>query len=198
MFLAPLVERGFFDRETIFVLDVGFGLGVNALCYFDYFLEGRCGTSTGGYIGPPLRIISIENNPELLKINYTRAHVGDNQISDAALLLLERYKSLQKISEKNISAELILKDANAALGDLILQKQKFDIVMQDPFSPKNNPECWSADYFSNLAKVVRKGGVVLSYSVARLVCEALKSAGFAVEKIPGFGQKREQLFAVRL
>ncbi len=200
VFLKPLAARGFFDREMISVLDVGFGLGVNALCYFDYFLacnEKGGGTSRTGGVTPPLRFVSIENDSELLKINYAREHVGDNQISDAALLLLAKYKADLKLREQNISAEILLKNADAALDDLISQNQKFDVVMQDPFSPKNNPECWSPEYFSSLAKVVREGGVVLSYSVARSVCDALKSAGFVVQKIPGFGQKREQLFAVK-
>ena len=75
----------------------------------------------------------------------------------------------------------------------------FDFVWQDPFSPAKNPSMWGAGWFSELADVVRQeGGVLMTYSVARPVREALVAAGWRVEKIPTTTRKKNWLRAFRL
>jgi hypothetical protein len=73
----------------------------------------------------------------------------------------------------------------------------FDFVWQDPFSPRKNPTMWSAEWFRRVRAAAAPGCVVVTYSVARAVREALAEAGWQVAKIPtGTGRKRHWLRAL--
>ena len=72
---------------------------------------------------------------------------------------------------------------------------KADAIYQDPFSPRSNPELWSAEWFSLLKQLGHLQTVLATYSSASRVQAALSSAGWRVEKCPGFAGKRESLQA---
>ncbi|MCP5357490.1 MAG: bifunctional tRNA (5-methylaminomethyl-2-thiouridine)(34)-methyltransferase MnmD/FAD-dependent 5-carboxymethylaminomethyl-2-thiouridine(34) oxidoreductase MnmC [Pseudomonadales bacterium] len=70
---------------------------------------------------------------------------------------------------------------------------KVDAWFLDGFAPRVNPEMWSPALIAQLARLSRPGSTLSTYSVAGLVQRGLRDAGFAVEKHPGFGSKREML-----
>jgi hypothetical protein len=73
-----------------------------------------------------------------------------------------------------------------------------DAVYLDPFSPAVNPDAWTPDVLAALARRLRPGGVLASYTVAGHVRRALAAAGLEVAKVPGpVGGKREVLRAHR-
>ena len=58
------------------------------------------------------------------------------------------------------------------------------------------PQLWSASFCHEIARHSRKGAQKLAtFSVARSVREHLTEAGFDIEKVPGFGRKRDMLKA---
>lgn len=60
----------------------------------------------------------------------------------------------------------------------------------DGFSPAKNPELWGDDLMTAVGQHTATGGTVATYTAAGFVRRALDSAGFAVERTPGFGRKR--------
>ena len=60
---------------------------------------------------------------------------------------------------------------------------KFDIIWQDAFSPRKNPDLWSADWFDKLKKSASPDAHLFTYSVAGTVKEALTTSGWQYEKI---------------
>jgi tRNA U34 5-methylaminomethyl-2-thiouridine-forming methyltransferase MnmC len=73
-----------------------------------------------------------------------------------------------------------------------------DAVYLDPFSPAVNPDAWTPPVLRSLARRLRPGGVLATYSVAGTVRRALAAAGLAVVKVPGPPNgKRETLIARR-
>lgn len=70
---------------------------------------------------------------------------------------------------------------------------KVDAWFLDGFAPRVNPEMWRPELMAQLARLSRPGTTLSTYSVAGLVQRGLREAGFAVEKHPGFGSKREML-----
>lgn len=63
----------------------------------------------------------------------------------------------------------------------------------DGFSPAKNPGMWSAEVFARAFALTRPGGTFSTYTSAGWVRRNLEAAGFVVEKVHGFGSKREML-----
>ncbi len=66
----------------------------------------------------------------------------------------------------------------------------------DGFSPDRNPRMWCDDLFEAIAESSRPQATISTYSAAGEVRRGLQRAGFAIERIPGFGGKRHMLRGV--
>jgi tRNA 5-methylaminomethyl-2-thiouridine biosynthesis bifunctional protein len=73
---------------------------------------------------------------------------------------------------------------------------KFDAWYFDGFSPQKNPDLWSSDIFNEVARLSRAGTTFSSFSAAGAVRRNLDCSGFRVEKIKGYGNKRESIKGV--
>ena len=73
--------------------------------------------------------------------------------------------------------------------------QAFNIIYYDAFAPAAQPELWTEGLFKKLYSMLLPGGILVTYCSKGDVRRALKSAGFAVEKIPGPPGKREMVRA---
>ena len=71
-----------------------------------------------------------------------------------------------------------------------------DAWFLDGFAPAKNPEMWRSDVLVQVARLSAPGTTCATYTVAGEVRRGLEAAGFAVEKAPGFGRKREMLRGV--
>jgi tRNA 5-methylaminomethyl-2-thiouridine biosynthesis bifunctional protein len=85
------------------------------------------------------------------------------------------------------------------LGDALEGLRRTEILPRDAwflhgFSPAKNPELWSEEVFSKLARFA--GTTVSTFSVSQTVRTRLRAQGFEVELKPGFGPKRQMLFGV--
>ncbi len=78
-------------------------------------------------------------------------------------------------------------DANSTLPDW---PGLADAWFLDGFSPARNPGLWSRPLLAEVARHTAAGGSFATYSAAGQVRQALAEAGFAVERVPGYGRKR--------
>jgi tRNA 5-methylaminomethyl-2-thiouridine biosynthesis bifunctional protein len=67
----------------------------------------------------------------------------------------------------------------------------------DGFSPAKNPAMWSDAVFAGAYARTREQGTFATYSSAGWVRRNLISAGFHVNKVPGFAGKREMLTGIK-
>lgn len=68
-----------------------------------------------------------------------------------------------------------------------------DAWFLDGFSPACNPAMWSFELLREVASHTATCGTFATYTVAGHVRRSLQDAGFAVDRAPGFAQKREML-----
>ncbi len=94
----------------------------------------------------------------------------------------------------NVRLTLVFDDVNAALPRL-LAPAGIDAWFLDGFSPAKNPAMWTDSLFQNMARLSNPGASASTFTVAGIVKRGLAEAGFAVEKIPGYGCKREMIAA---
>ncbi len=80
-----------------------------------------------------------------------------------------------------------------ALDRLLSCRFQFDAWFLDGFAPARNPAMWSQDLMCALYEKTVDGGTFATYAAAGFVRRNLQTAGFTVEKRPGFAGKREML-----
>ncbi len=74
---------------------------------------------------------------------------------------------------------------------------KADAWYLDGFAPSRNPQMWEPALLAAVAQASAPGAMAATYSVAGAVRRGLQAAGFTLERLPGYGRKREMLRAVR-
>ncbi len=178
------------------VLDVGLGLGYNALSTISAWLSNPAKTNLG--------LTSLEINPDLIE---ALAHQQGPWMQDWSDLWLRVAGSLEKVDGRNWRADISHPlDSNLScvwrvtIGDaseqMALDGQSFDYIWQDPFSPKKNPEMWSESWFKSLLTYSHGSTRLMTYSVARSVRDNLEASGWVWEKITAAGSKKHWLTAV--
>lgn len=157
------------------ILDICFGLGYNSLAAIHNVKK--------------IKIIALEKDKEVLK---------EIQSLEVPKHLKEHFEIIKKAAEKfyykdeNVEIKIILDDATKTVKVL---NENFDAVFLDPFSPSKNPELWTAIFFKNVKRVMKKGSVLSTYSYARQVRDNLSKAGFLVKDGPIIGRRSPSTLA---
>jgi tRNA 5-methylaminomethyl-2-thiouridine biosynthesis bifunctional protein len=81
-----------------------------------------------------------------------------------------------------------LKTAESYLPDIF-----FDVWYLDGFSPKENPEMWTDDFFRYMGQKSFENATFSTFSAAGFIRRGLEKNGFEVQKIKGFNRKRQML-----
>jgi len=71
--------------------------------------------------------------------------------------------------------------------------QQVDAWFLDGFAPSKNPDMWTDDLFTAMAKMTRPEGTFATFTAAGFVRRGLQQAGFNVSRVKGHGRKREML-----
>jgi tRNA 5-methylaminomethyl-2-thiouridine biosynthesis bifunctional protein len=180
------------ERDRFAICELGFGAGVNVLAVWRAWKRTRAPHAQ-------LHISSIEAFP-LEREDAARALTQFPEVADLAAKLVEcwpvRAYAPQRLrfDEDSFSLTLHTGDAETILAGL---EGQFDAWFLDGFAPARNPGMWSEGVFRNIARLSAPGAHAATFTVAGEVRRGLESAGFAVEKKPGFGAKRERLEARR-
>lgn len=178
-FVKPCIK---FKGKHPKILDICFGLGYNTAAALD--------------ILGPCSVVGLENDESILEsskdvIDYFKSY---SIVRKAALE--------KKFNDGKTSIKIIVGDAREnvkKLGKEIEEDSNtlFDIVFLDPFSPAACPELWTEEFMKDIFSVVKPGGILTTYSCARKVRDALKTAGFAVRDGPVVGRRAPATIAVK-
>ena len=177
-------------RSRFTVAELGFGTGLNILALLDLWRRER----------PPqarLHIFSVEAFP-IAPGDAARALAAWPELADLAAVLLSAWpdgrQGWRRIDFPELHATLDLAVADAALA-LAQWDGRADAWFLDGFAPAKNPEMWSEPLLALVAARSAPGARAATFTVAGAVRRGLQAAGFAVDKRPGFGRKRERLEA---
>lgn len=172
-------------RDGFHVAELGFGTGLNLLATLGLW-------RTSGQTGV-LNFTSFEAFPMA---------AGDMEASLVAFPELDPLVDEIRPHLAGIEAGIDLPDLRFRMikGDarhtLPGWDGRADAWFLDGFSPAKNPELWGAELMHAVGAHTAPGGTAATYTAAGAVRRALGAAGFAVERVPGFGRKRHMTRAV--
>ena len=101
-------------------------------------------------------------------------------------------QSLGEIERGDVVVEVILGDARDTLP---AWSGRADAWYLDGFAPARNPALWAPELLAEVARHTAPGGTAATYTAAGAVRRGLAEAGFAVERVAGYGRKRHMTVA---
>ena len=178
-------------RRIFTVAELGFGTGLNIVALLDLWRRERPQ-------GAKLCIFSVEAHP-MSAADAARALARWPELAGIADILLARWpgqaRGVHRVDLPEFDAVLDL-----AVGEVETALTQWDgranAWFLDGFSPALNPAMWNDTVLDLVGARSAPGARAATFTVAGAVRRGLASAGFAVDKRPGFGRKRERLEAV--
>src|SRR5690606_21990071 len=171
------------------VAETGFGTGLNFLLTWALWAQQVQRSDA------VLHFISVERWP-LAPEDLSRSLETWPQLAPYAKELLAAYPPAVEgfhrllLAGGRVRLTLMLGDAQQQFS-----RSRFtaDALFLDGFSPAKNPDLWTPTLFRLIAERSGPGTTFSTFSSAGAIRRGLQEQGFLVEKVPGFGRKREML-----
>jgi chorismate dehydratase len=177
------------EKEKIYILDVGFGLGYNVAVAIKEATAVNSNIKLNIYSIEKDKTIfekikSIKIHPDLTEI-YKKLLSGDFSKEKIGNKTYEIYTA----SDKNFSLKIIFGEGREIIKSLNKTNLKFDAVFFDPFSPKVNTEMWTINLFKLIKNLLKNKGILATYSASLAVRKGLIEAGFKIGLVEPIGRK---------
>lgn len=179
------------------IAETGFGTGLNFLTLwqaYDGLRQQACGNCL-----PQLHFISVEKYP-LRREDLQTAHAQWPELTPFSEQLCAVWPSALPgchrlcLDDGRITLDLWFGDVQQLiylLPDSLINR--VDAWFLDGFAPSKNPDMWNQPLFDTMVKLTKPQGTFATFTAAGFVRRGLQQAGFKVQKINGFGHKREML-----
>lgn len=175
-----------FKDNTISILEIGFGTGLNA---FITFLEAQKKNQSINYVGVEAYPVSPK---ELELMNYV-----------SELNVIDKKNIFEKMHESNWEEEIVFGDSflltkRKQFFEDIVDLDKFDLIYFDAFGYRVQPELWSTAIFKKMYDALKPKGILVTYAARGVVKRSMMEVGFKVEKLQGPPGKREMFRAIKM
>lgn len=187
-------------NQHFVIAETGFGTGLNFLAAWQLWREIAPDTAT-------LHFISVEKHP-VSRGDLSAALQLWPELADLAKLLIEHYPAELnndfhhlRFGNQRVRLTLIIDDATAGFEQLLrgahpsqqLPHRGVDAWFLDGFAPAKNPDMWQPELFQQIHKLSNKQATVATFTAAGIVKRGLRDNGFSIEKVQGFGHKRDMI-----
>ena len=174
------------------IAETGFGTGLNFLCTWQAWQQAK---NTQAQPPKTLHFISVEKYP-LTKAMLSNALKMWPSLASLSAELIAHYPEVchgfHRISLDHGRVQLSLWFGEASEGFAALNAD-VDAWFLDGFAPSKNPAMWSAELFKQIHRLSHVGTSFATFTAAGIVRRGLQEVGFTVNRVKGFGKKREML-----
>lgn len=177
-------------QRPFVVGELGFGAGLNFLLTVRAFLENAPAHAQLQYYSVekhPLAIADIDDALAPLQLAELRNQLL--KVLRASSWTLPGFHTI--FFHERVRLTLLTGEAEEMLGSL--SGGTVDAWFADGFSPAKNPAMWTDEIFFHVGRLSRPGTTISTFSSAGAVRRSMEQHGFHVEKVPGFGSKREMV-----
>lgn len=167
-------------RDGFQIAELGFGTGLNMLATAKAWRDaGLAGT---------LHLTSFEAYP-MSPGAMQHALAAFPVLAEEAARLGAVYDGTGGVFDlgDGVQLTLVIGDARATV---LSWAGKADAWFLDGFAPAKNPQLWQPDLLAAVARHTAPRGTFATYTAAGAVRRGLAAAGFAVQRVPGYGRKR--------
>ncbi len=169
------------------IAETGFGTALNFLLTWQLWRENSQPNQR-------LHFISVEGHP-LTRDDLCRATTAWPSLQPLVKQLLAAYPALVTGThrlqlEDGVSLTLLFGDVSEVLPSL---HARVDAWFLDGFDPAKNPAMWRDELYQQMARLTAPQGTFATFTAAGKVRRGLQAVGFEVQKVKGFGRKREML-----
>lgn len=180
------LPENWLEKPRFTIAETGFGTGLNILSAWKLFEETAAPDQA-------LDFISVERFPlqagQIAEYLQHWAGFFAGRMERLCALYPLTVPGFHRLNlTPRITLTLVFDDANAALPRI---DAAVDCWFLDGFKPSTNPDMWSDKIFTEMARLSKPGASLATFTSAGFVRRGLGAAGFEVEKIPGYGTKRE-------
>ncbi len=165
------------EKDTIHILEVGFGTGLNALLSFDFAKKNDV----------KIHYTTLETSPLPAEI-YQSLNYAESENQNVFISLHQAEWN----TDEPIGSHFTLHKKEIEIQKFSSDK-KFDLIFYDAFGPPTQPEMWSLEIFESIVSMMTKEGVFVTYCAKGQVRRDLESCGLKMERLPGPPGKREML-----
>ena len=171
--------------DSVTILEVGFGTGLNALLTALYASEHRKKVHYSSLEKYPLDDASVS------KLNYGTV-AGEGSMELFRAIHAAPWDTPASITEWFTLHKIV--------ADLTTDRPEglFDLVFFDAFGPDKQPEMWSVEVMRKITAVMHAGSVFVTYSAKGSLKRMLRTLGMEVTLLPGPPGKRVFTRAVML
>ena len=174
-----------FKVKSIAILEIGFGTGLNA---FITFVEAKKTNQSIDYVGVEAYPVEMD---ETMKMNYP------NEIDVSETTVFKKMHEFNWDQKNQVSDNFMLTKRQQFFQD-IQDEASFDLIYFDAFGFRVQPNLWTDKIFVAMFKALKPNGILVTYACRTSIKNAMLSAGFSVEKLPGAPGKREMLRATKV
>jgi tRNA U34 5-methylaminomethyl-2-thiouridine-forming methyltransferase MnmC len=176
----------FQSNDTIHILEIGFGTGLNA---FITFLEASKRKQKIYYDGVEAYPVSMMDAKQMNYVNELNAPEFQ--------AIFDSIHSVQWEQKVELTPFFALTKRKQFFQELT-DKEKFHLIYFDAFGFEVQPELWNETIFKTMFDSLLHDGILVTYACRTSIKKAMLSAGFSVEKLPGALGKREMLRAIKM
>jgi tRNA U34 5-methylaminomethyl-2-thiouridine-forming methyltransferase MnmC len=182
------IEAGFdfvqtvFPNQSIHILEIGFGTGLNALLTYMAAAEKKIRIHYTAIEPFPLYMEEIE------KLNY------GSLLNNKDVFRSLHASPFEKPAQ--LSVDFSITKTKQPM-DHLKPVSEIHCMYHDVFAPEIQPELWTKDIFIKLYSLLTPKGILVTYCSKSIVRKAMTDAGFRVTKIPGPWGKREMVRAIK-
>jgi tRNA U34 5-methylaminomethyl-2-thiouridine-forming methyltransferase MnmC len=187
VFLRPAqLRKRWAEQAYLFkILEVGFGLGLN----WQTFCKVWQAAATQDQVGPKTEYHALEKDQALIQSTFQNLKLAPTW--QAAGYWTQTWS----VGNHHLQLYLWPGDARLIVPQIRAYLMPLDIIWQDAFSPRHNPELWTWQWFAELKSVAGQQAGLCTYSAATPVRLALQKAGFIVHALPGSATKKSFTYA---
>lgn len=166
------------EKGKIRILDVCSGLGYNSAMAIDVALKANRNCE--------IEIVCLEKDPQIIRlIQEVNPPINNYRLIKSLVKNNpKKIKNKENITYLNqkIKINLIIGDARETVKNL--EKESFDAVFFDPFSPKAAPEMWTAEVFRQMWRVMTSTAILATFTSAPEARENMAEAGLFYDDGP--------------
>ncbi len=187
------------NRESIRLLEIGFGTGLNGLLTL---LESKklqkkvFYHSLERYPLAEAAVIQL-NYPEQIEMKIVTPALQEEKRPTMLFRLLHQ-SPWERATAITPSFTLLKEETDFTQPEQFQPSRLYDLIYFDAFAPEKQPEMWQEAIFQRLYTQCAENAILTTYCAKGAVRRMLQSAGFTVERLPGPPGKREMLRATKV